>query len=59
MKLQDFLLGVATGIATAYVIKEVSEKVNPYKNANAVLENIKNAFKIHVGHFQVCGIEVR
>ncbi|MBO2536076.1 hypothetical protein [Rummeliibacillus suwonensis] len=46
MKLQDFLLGVATGIATAYVIKEVSEKVNPYKNANAVLENIKNAFKI-------------
>ncbi|RPJ95862.1 hypothetical protein CW357_08275 [Rummeliibacillus sp. TYF005] len=45
MKLQDFLLGVATGIATAYVIKEASEKVSPYKNANSVLDDIKDAFK--------------
>ena len=41
MKLQDFLLGVATGIATAYVIKEASEKVSPYKNANSILNDIK------------------
>lgn len=45
MKLRDFLLGVATGIAAAYVIKETSEKVNPYKNANTVLNDIKDAFK--------------
>ena len=45
MKLRDFLLGVVTGIAATYIIKEVSEKVNPYKNANNVLEDIKDAFK--------------
>lgn len=45
MKLQDFLLGVATGIATAYVVKEVSGKVNPYRNANNILDDIKVAFK--------------
>lgn len=45
MKLRDFLLGVVTGIAAAYVIKEASEKVNPYKNANTVLNDIKDAFK--------------
>lgn len=45
MKLQDFLIGVATGIAAAYVIKEVSNKVAPYKSANDVLSDIKAAFK--------------
>lgn len=45
MKLQDFLIGVATGIAAAYVIKEVSNKVAPYKSANDVLNDIKAAFK--------------
>lgn len=46
MKLNDFLLGVVTGVAATYIIKEVSEKVSPYKNANQVLEDIKDAFKV-------------
>lgn len=45
MKLKDFLIGVATGIAAAIVIKEVSEKVSPYRNANDILNEIKAAFK--------------
>lgn len=45
MKLRDFLIGVATGLAVAVIIKETSEQVAPYKPANKVLENIKNEFK--------------
>ncbi|AMW99648.1 hypothetical protein M2M59_11115 [Rummeliibacillus sp. G93] len=45
MKLGDFLLGVATGISAAYVVKRVGEKVSPYENADHVLNNIKEAFK--------------
>lgn len=45
MKLRDFLLGVATGLAAAYVIKEASEKIYPNKPANSVLSDIKNLFK--------------
>ncbi len=45
MKLRDFMLGVVTGLAAAVIIKEVTEKVSPYKSANEVLENIKADFK--------------
>lgn len=45
MKLCDFLVGVVTGVAVAYVVKETSTRVNPNKNPNAVLEDIKNEFK--------------
>ena len=30
MKLRDFLIGVATGLAAAVIIKEASEKVSPF-----------------------------
>ena len=43
MKLRDFLIGVATGLAAAVIIKEASEKVSPYVPAGQVLDNIKNA----------------
>lgn len=45
MKMKDFLLGVATGLAAAIVLKEVSERVAPYQSSDAVLANIKNEFK--------------
>ncbi|HIX43763.1 peptidase M4 [Kurthia sp. 3B1D] len=45
MKLRDFLIGVATGVAAAYVLKEASTRVNPNRNPNSVLEDIKNQFK--------------
>ena len=45
MKLRDFMLGVVTGLAAAVIIKEVTEKVSPYKSANEILENIKSDFK--------------
>ena len=45
MKLRDFMLGVVTGLAAAVIIKEVNEKVSPYKSANEILENIKSDFK--------------
>ncbi len=45
MKLRDFLIGAATGIAVTYVIKEASEKVSPYKNANHILDDMKEQFK--------------
>ncbi|WP_413363161.1 hypothetical protein [Lysinibacillus sp. 3P01SB] len=45
MKLRDFMLGVVTGLAAAVIIKEVTEKVSPYKSANEILENIKADFK--------------
>jgi len=45
MKLRDFLIGVATGLAAAVIIKEASEKVSPFVPAGQVLENIKREFK--------------
>ncbi|MBM7606802.1 hypothetical protein QUF56_16295 [Ureibacillus composti] len=45
MKLRDFMLGVATGLAAAIVIKEASEKISPYVPANQVLNNVKAEFK--------------
>lgn len=45
MKLRDFALGVVTGLAAAIIIKEVSERVDPYLSANEVLTNIKEEFK--------------
>ena len=45
MKLKDFLIGVATGVAAAIIIKEVSQKVSPYRSANDILNEIKAAFK--------------
>lgn len=45
MKLRDFMLGVVTGLAAAVIIKEVTEKVSPYKSANEILEDIKADFK--------------
>ncbi|MCK1988304.1 hypothetical protein MPH48_09360 [Lysinibacillus fusiformis] len=45
MKLRDFLIGVATGLAAAVIIKEASEKVSPFVPAGQVIENIKKEFK--------------
>lgn len=45
MKLRDFLVGVATGLAAAVLIKEASNRVSPYVPANNVLNNIKEQFK--------------
>lgn len=45
MKLRDFMVGVVTGLAAAIIIKELSEKVSPYKSANEVLNSIKAEFK--------------
>lgn len=45
MKFRDFAIGVVVGLATAVVIKEVSERSAPYKSADAVLAAIKEQFK--------------
>lgn len=45
MNLRDFLLGVTTGLAAAVIIKEASERIQPYMSANQVLNNIKEAFR--------------
>lgn len=45
MKLRDFLIGVATGLGAAVIIKEASEKVSPFVPAGQVLENIKENLK--------------
>lgn len=45
MKLRDFMLGVTTGLAAAVLIKQISERVQPYLSANQVLDNIKEEFR--------------
>ncbi|HWK23765.1 MAG TPA: hypothetical protein VNS08_12110 [Ureibacillus sp.] len=45
MKLRDFLIGVATGVAAAIIIKEASERISPFVPANHVLDNVKDEFK--------------
>ncbi|MCM3387427.1 hypothetical protein M3649_04710 [Ureibacillus chungkukjangi] len=45
MKLRDFLIGVATGLAAAIIIKETSERISPFVPANQVLDNVKDEFK--------------
>ncbi|MEK4284353.1 MULTISPECIES: hypothetical protein [unclassified Ureibacillus] len=45
MNLRDFMLGVTTGLAAAVIIKEASERIQPFMNANQVLENIKDEFR--------------
>ncbi|RHW33245.1 hypothetical protein D1B33_16005 [Lysinibacillus yapensis] len=45
MKLRDFLIGAATGLAAAIIIKEASEKISPFVPANRVLDNVKDQFK--------------
>jgi len=45
LKLRDFLIGVATGLAAAIIIKETSERVSPFVPANQVLNNVKSEFK--------------
>ncbi|WP_342468892.1 hypothetical protein [Ureibacillus sp. FSL K6-3587] len=45
MNLRDFMLGVTTGLAAAVIIKEASERIQPYMNPNQILENIKEEFR--------------
>ena len=45
MKIKDFMLGVGVGLATAIVIKEVSQRVAPYLSADDILHSIKEDFK--------------
>ena len=45
MKLRDFLIGVATGLATAIIVKEASERISPFVPANQVLNHVKDEFK--------------
>lgn len=45
MRARDFLIGVITGVAAAYIIKETTVRVSPNRNPNAILEDIKSEFK--------------
>lgn len=45
MRLRDFMLGVATGLAAAVIIKETTERVSPFIPANKILDNVKTDFK--------------
>lgn len=45
MKLRDFMIGVATGLAAAFVIKETAERISPFVPANQILNNVKTEFK--------------
>ena len=45
MKLRDFAIGVAAGLAAAVLIKEISDRKQPYKSADDVLEDLKQQFK--------------
>ena len=45
MKLRDFLIGVATGLAAAVIIKEASDRISPFLPANQVLNKVKLEFK--------------
>lgn len=45
MNFRDFAIGVAVGLATAVLVKEVSDRTLPYKSANEVLASIKEQFK--------------
>ena len=45
MNVKDFTLGVVTGVATAIIVKEMSERVSPYASANTILNNIKEEFR--------------
>ena len=45
MKLRDFAIGVVVGLATAVIIKEVSDRALPYKSADEVLASLKQQFK--------------
>lgn len=45
MKFRYLALGIVTGLATAVVIKEVNERVAPFKSANDVLNSVKEQFK--------------
>ena len=44
MKLRDFAIGVAAGLATAILIKEISDRKQPYTSADDVLKQIKEQF---------------
>jgi predicted small secreted protein len=45
VKLRDFAIGVVVGLATAVIIKEVSDRALPYKSADEVLASLKQQFK--------------
>lgn len=45
MNMKDFALGVATGVAAAILVKEMSERVSPYASPNHILTSIKDEFK--------------
>ena len=45
VKLRDFAIGVVVGLATAVIIKEVSDRALPYKSADEVLAALKQQFK--------------
>ncbi|SOC36627.1 hypothetical protein [Ureibacillus acetophenoni] len=45
MKLRSFLIGMATGLAAAIIIKETAERVAPFIPANQVLNSVKSEFK--------------
>ncbi|AYC29883.1 hypothetical protein [Paenisporosarcina cavernae] len=45
MKLRDFIVGFATGIAAGYLIKEVADRQNPLKPANMILSSVKESFR--------------
>ena len=45
MKMKEFLAGVLTGVAAGIVVNEAIDRVNRNVPADAVLNNVKDAFK--------------
>lgn len=45
MKKRDLLIGFATGVASAFIIKEVYDRQQTYYPADDVLESVKQSFK--------------
>ncbi|MEK3933837.1 hypothetical protein MKY41_00840 [Sporosarcina sp. FSL W7-1349] len=45
MKMKEFLAGVLTGVAAGIVVNEAIDRVNRNVPADAVLSNVKDAFK--------------
>ncbi|MFS0574821.1 PepSY domain-containing protein [Sporosarcina sp. 179-K 3D1 HS] len=45
MKMKEFIAGVLTGVAAGIVVNEAIDRVNRNVPADAVLSNVKDAFK--------------
>ncbi|MBF4499798.1 MULTISPECIES: PepSY domain-containing protein [Savagea] len=44
MKLKDFILGIATGVAATIAVQQAMTQISKYAPADNVLNEVKNAF---------------